>query len=288
MKILIRKIGLMKTILIWLYSNITWFFIFIFNQKKQNNFNDKNFCIGITTFKDRYNSSFKPLLKKIVFLFPDIEIIIAVNGHVDQENNELFIKKIKSHIKEYSNVKIIIFKKPQGLSKLWNQIIINSRTQKIILLNDDLDVKRSFRKDLEKSSCFLNDISLLNSSWSHFIISREIIKIVGWFDERLLEIGGEDDDYSARLSQCKIEVKNINCNSIKNSSIKHKVNSYGHDMTGEFPYSKLNTEILFKKWEVSNFQIPDSVIVENRFYKYWKIKENMETPDFYPEISLNV
>jgi len=235
---------------------------------------DNSYSIGVTTFLNRYKIFFKPLIKRLVYLFPDTKIIIAVNGHVQKNEQMNYLEEISNYTSKFKNVNLIKFIEPQGLSKLWNEIIKMSKTEKVILLNDDLKVTLNFRKEIENSGTLNYDIAVFNNSWGHFIISKNIINKVGWFDENLLEIGGEDDDYCARLAIANINSEHIEIKSIANFSKPLKSNSYGKDMTGKNRYSEYNSNYLLnEKWVTSNEPFEGAVYVPNRNLKYWKLRE---------------
>jgi predicted glycosyltransferase involved in capsule biosynthesis len=63
------------------------------------------------------------------------------------------------------------------------------------MLNDDIMITDKFMDDVINTIRSNNGRSLtINKSWSHFVINREEIDQVGYFDERLLGIGEEDGD----------------------------------------------------------------------------------------------
>ena len=68
------------------------------------------------------------------------------------------------------------------------------------MLNDDIMItSKNFMQEIE-TLILQNDRSsfTINDSWSHFVISREEIDHIGYFDERLLGIGEEDGDFAWR------------------------------------------------------------------------------------------
>jgi len=265
----IRKV---KTRLYWI-KNDTSFFVKLIQYKYSGNAINSDYSIGVTTFLDRYNIFFKGLLQKLVFLFPDKEIIVAVNGHVKKGEQIKYLEEIAGYTKNFKNVFLIKYVEPQGLSKLWNEIIKKSESSKILMLNDDLKLAPSFRSEFESSNIIRERIAVINKTWGHYLISKSIIEQVGWFDENLLEIGGEDDDYCARLAIEGILLKHFQIRSIANFSKALKVNSYGKDMTGEHRYSAYNTDYLLdKKWVTSNEPFEGSVYVADRAIKYWKLR----------------
>jgi hypothetical protein len=167
--------------------------------KPENLIAQENISIGITTFEARFDRYFVPLLKRIRE-YTNNEIVVAVNG----ENNRAFGEEYRSNllkcIAEYENVYPIFFPRFRGLSKLWNSIAIHATHNHILMLNDDIMID---------SPNFMNDVCasisrnegktfLINRSWSHFLINRDELDTLGYFDERLLGIGEEDGDMTWR------------------------------------------------------------------------------------------
>lgn len=261
----------------WALEDFLWLMMkSIYGYLNPNSVN-QFFTIGIATFMDRYKSCLKPLIKKITALFPNCQIIVIANGHVKKIQQQEYLKKIKDFCSDFSNVQLIFYGDPKGLSYLWNQIILNSKYEKILILNDDIKIKISFPLFMNNSGILNQEIATINSSWSHFLISKKTFIKVGYFDEAYKEIGGEDDDYAARLAIAGIPVQNFNTETItakfrrKNRLLK--INSYGKDMSKEKSgYSTLNSEYLDKKWQTSMEYFEGAVKVPNRRMRYWKIR----------------
>jgi hypothetical protein len=260
----------------WLKEDISWFFFkrILENPKYVKN---NSFTIGITTFMDRFENCLKPLVKKVSILFPHCQIIIIANGHVKSSQQSIYLEKIVRFCKSFNNIELFTFQEPRGLSHLWNHIIKSSQHSKILMLNDDIKIKMKFAKFIDTDGILTESIATINSTWSNFLISKEIINRIGLFEERLLEIGGEDDDYIARLAIVGIYPINYKTNTICNLGKKPKINSYGKDPKNEGNYSKYNTDFIFnKKWKVSKAYFDGAVYIPNRQWKYWKLRESDE------------
>jgi hypothetical protein len=271
MTVLFKKI---RNKIFWLIEDITWFVYKPF-YKARSPITD--ITIGITTFMDRYQNCLKPLLKKIAILFPESQIIVMANGHVKQREQEMYLNEIKTYCEKFSNVKLVTFENPRGLSYLWNKIIEFSICEKVLVLNDDLKIKKGFYTFILESLSLNAKIAVINNSWSHFFINKEIIMEIGPFDEGLLEIGGEDDDYAARLALNNIPISQVTTNTItgklKFKQKQLKINSYGRDMRSEINgYSSTNNMYLINKWIMSDKYFEGATEVPNRSIRYWKLR----------------
>ncbi len=259
----------------WVYESLTWPLRSHFYRRALRRSPPPDQSIGVTTYKDRFDSCLKPLIKKLSILFPNEQIIIVANGHYLTNEQKEFIKKFDAFCAGFSNVEVESYTDPQGLSFLWNRLIKRAASDNILMLNDDIMIKYGFRRFIEESGIVSAPMATINSSWSHFKISKSVIEKVGLFDEGLKEIGGEDDDYLARMAMSGLQAKDLATGMLASRSKRRikapRLNSYGRDMSGEAGgYSTLNTEYLLGKWETSDTWFEGAVEVPGRKARYWK------------------
>jgi hypothetical protein len=159
--------------------------------------------IGITTFAARFDRYFIPLLAKIREYDADLEVIVAVNGEHNRDFDEPYRERLLAFIASQKRVFPIVFPRFRSLTKLWNSIVIHATHEYVLMLNDDIMITDpDFIKDLQAALRKNQGRSLLiNKSWSHFLISRQEIDELGYFDERLLGLGEEDGDMTWRYIQ---------------------------------------------------------------------------------------
>ena len=210
-----------------------------------------NYSIAITTFSLRFG-----MVKKLISQirkFTDKEIIICINGEFNEGFREDYRKKMLELCLEYNSILPIFFSEMRGLSKMWNTSITLSSQENILLLNDDLEIISS--DIFSKISSLNNDISLIkiNNSFSHFLINRNILNKVGWFDERLLGFGEEDGDITFRFLEQGLDIFNLNVSGVINivSDIRQNIKP------GIGKYSLFNREFAFGE----KYQKVDSGIV---------------------------
>ena len=265
----------------WSLIPLIWKFFKFESGSERSNF---IFSIGIVTYVDRYRYFFKPLIKNLVKIFPDTEFIIAVNGYYDQEIQKKYVNEIKTYLINFTNVKIVDFMQPQSLSKLWNLLIINSTSGKVLIFNDDILISPKFRRYLDSSDVLKSDIGIINSSWSHFIISKKIVLKIGWFDERFPAVGNEDQDYECRLVLNDLLLNDYEIKGLKNVVFLTKNFSYGKEVdVEEKKYIKQNKIFFDSKWDLSTTPKPGYKYVRI-MNQYVQLKPRMDTPNFYKEI----
>lgn len=262
----------------WAIGMLLWT---IRSKKTEKIITNQHFTIGITTYIARFDQFFKPLIHQLTTLFPETQFVIAINGYYDQEKQQNYLIEINRFLAAYKNIKTVQFEAPQSLSKLWNVLIINSTTPKTIILNDDLKILPWFRKEMERTNFIVHAIQLINRSWSHFIISKQIVSQIGWFDERFPGIGNEDEDYETRLALNSIHIQSSKIRSINNLVINSNDFSYGNSIAViNGKYVKANKDFFDQKWEQS--KVPKDGFTYVEILKcYLKLKEGMETPNFY-------
>lgn len=212
----------------------------------------QHISIGITTFENRFHAYFVPLLNKIREYDTETEIIVAINGEHKQEFSEEYRENILQFLATQEKIFPVMFPRFRGVAKLWNTIIINATHDHILILNDDIDItdqnflkiiKENIRKNKTKSFT-------INNSWSHFLLNRDEIDYLGYFDERLLGIGEEDGDIIWRYFQeFRKLIANFSMKCFKNFA-DESVHSYKplnikcHSNT---KYSLFNRNFMFKQ-----------------------------------------
>lgn len=263
----------------WILDSIRWRYYRFFPSRAGKIKREIPAAIGITTFLNRFEDHFKPLVEKLSFLFPGVRIIVTANGSVLREEQQAYLERLREFCSHFKNIELITYDEPRGLSHLWNRIMQQAGEESVLMLNDDLRLKTWFARFLYSSGILNEDIATINSSWSHFLISRKIFRMTGDFDEELREVGGEDDDYLARLALQGLKPADVRCTAVARSRKRKTkgpgLNSYGKDMTREaFGYSSVNTGYLMKKWEISDEYFEGAVEIPRTRHRYWKLREN--------------
>ncbi|HXH99783.1 MAG TPA: hypothetical protein VNI52_05920 [Sphingobacteriaceae bacterium] len=271
---LIRRVGYHIR---WLFINSSWLF---FKQNNAQHLVNKNYSIGIVTYFDRYGRFFKPLITRLVSLFPDTEIVIAINGYHNKQVQAKYLEQIGAFLAQFPNVKIVQFNEPQSLSKLWNLLMVNSLADKTFIFNDDIQIGPQFREDLNQSGIMDEEVALINESWSHYLISKNTVKKIGWFDERFPAVGNEDEDYECRLVLNGIYVKNFKIRSLKNIVFKTQNFSWKNTEVVNSKYVRANQVFFNSKWDVKE-DAENGYTYVRILNKYVCLKAGMETPEFY-------
>lgn len=232
-----------------------------------------NVSIGITTFGNRFDRYFVPLLSRLKEYAPETEVIVAINGEHEQTFDEVYRKRILEVVACHKKIYPIIFPQFRGLSKLWNSIIINATHDYILLINDDIMINDSSFMDCICSAIKKNKgrSFLINKSWSHFLINRVEIDELGYFDERLLGIGEEDGDMTWRyISHFGREISSFKMKGFINYA-EETVNTYKpiniKSHSGS-KYSFFNREFMFKE----KYQ-PDATGLKGMFDEPVRIKD---------------
>jgi hypothetical protein len=156
------------------------------------------YTIGITTFKRRLKS-IEDMIIYLKSCDKDIIINLAVNGEVSEEFDENYRKDILNICLKHNNVFPFFYQEFRSLSKLWNNLVISSKTEYNLILNDDLvfDKNQNFVEIIKEIITKNTSIQCftINGSWSHFIITKNFLDEMNYFDERFLLHGEEDGDF---------------------------------------------------------------------------------------------
>lgn len=254
------------------FNPLLWLVILGLGIRRRAHRNENaSYSICVTTFVLRYQKLFKPLLRKLAFLFPDVQIIVIANGHHDRAAQEKYIAALSEYASLFPNVYLVSFLEPQGLSALWNLAVQRSRSERVFIFNDDIDISPHLRREIETSGMLSRSFATNGGSWSQFMISKAFYHHIGPFDEGLKEIGGEDDDYLIRMKILGIEDQSPVFQSTWGKKSKIKVNSYGRVVKEQKSgYSTYNTDYLESKWEKSPVPLEGGVFVRGSF---WRLRQ---------------
>jgi len=193
--------------------------------------------IGITTFKERFESHFLPLLSQL----DGAHAIVAVNASCKDGLDEAYRKQMLQALSQADHVSPIFYQQMRGLAKMWNDLVIHSPTQKIMILNDDVSI-RNIGILMDQVQAEPSDMFTINSSWSHFVTSKKSMMDIGWFDERLLGFGEEDGDMVYRhLMKYGSNIKNLNTTHIRD--LKSSIRDEGVQ-SGVSKYTKFNRQFM--------------------------------------------
>lgn len=244
-----------------------------------------NFDIGITTFSLRFDFV-KDLVKSIRELGVNNNILICVNGEKDSNFDETYRKNILNLCSEYTNVYPIFFIETRGLSKMWNTLSIHSTSGDVLILNDDIKVSSDnmfnvVSNHIESSEYF--GLSIINNTFSFFVVNKDYLDSLNYFDERLLGFGEEDGDIMYRVKKHSgHSIFRLYASGIENivSDIRHT-----HIKSGIGKYSFFNRDYIFnKKYKCDGdiYYFPEGIeceqIIDNPqqypFEKFFKENKN--------------
>jgi len=213
---------------------------------------DAILSIGITTFKRRSRLLKKLLLK--IRKFSKAEIFLMINNNYKVKFNNKYRKNLLRSLSKIENCLPFFFPSFTSLSKMWNTLIINSSTEYILILNDDIILKnKDFEKIIIGEIRKGHELFTINNTWSNFVISKTIANELNYFDERLLAYGEEDSDMLWRY----IEKFHKHPHTIRISGITNMLEGGHHTKTQNLRYVQLgsqykplfNRNFIFKKYE---------------------------------------
>jgi hypothetical protein len=243
--------------------------------------------IGIVTYLARFETYFKPLIRKLYFLFPDYDINVFINGHYDTVKQIQYLRDVTCFLRKYPSICYVTNWEHQSLARGWNWLVLMARCERVIILNDDISFSGEFRHQLERRRC-LPEIFTFNGSFSHFVISKEIIRKVGWFDERFLGVGDEDSDYICRLARKGIPLGDVCIHGLHNYVASPDDPSWAQLSSAiHGKYSQINRDFLMKKWWRSDYgPVPQEGSFKVRYHEHeWDAALNAEVeemPEYYP------
>jgi len=139
-------------------------------------------------------------LNRCLDTIKDVPNIIVWDNNTTGEELEL----VKQAEQNHPNVKFIYSPENVGLTRAWNQGIINSETDWVLITCDDMlfdeDWFEILNNILEERSS-LEQIHL--NAWNAIVLHKQTIVRMGWWDERYRYYPSmEDDDWYLRTVEC--------------------------------------------------------------------------------------
>ena len=220
----------------------------------------KSYTVTITTYFRRFEEWLKPMVAEIKRQRPEIEIIISINGEINKIFYEDYRKNIMIFMSNYPNVFPIFYPKFRGMARLWNQNIQLSTNDNVLCLEDDLTIHDGFFDEYEKY-IEINSTFLINDSYSAISTTKQDMIDVGWFDERYLGLGHEDQEFTKKYNQIKGKLGSVSIstcgNLVSNLKLKHLIETeprlVGSTLEKQFNrYSQFNREISDEIFNSSN------------------------------------
>jgi hypothetical protein len=213
----------------------------------------RSFAIGITTYSERYDRFLKPLHGAITRLFPEVPLTIAVNGHGTAEAQARYLERFQREIcaGAPAHQRFVLHDRAHGLTTLWNAMLAASPEDlPLLILNDDLKIHAWLRRWAEAFDWPSAGLSMINSSWSHFVIAPDIVSRIGSFDPSFPGIGFEDMDYTARAGLAGVPISNHLCGYIHHQDDKPETTSFD-DISGRIwgKYTSANQQHFSAQWQ---------------------------------------
>jgi hypothetical protein len=181
-----------------------------------------NLTIGIVTYKER-RLVVKDLITKLRKAFPEfIDIVLAINGNNEELMSEDYRQEMLDLAKTHRNVYPIFCPEFKSLSKLWNTLVIFSKTEYNLIICDDVDVvnENIYNEIMAVLNGEQYDFFTINGEFSHFFCTKTILHDIGYFDERLSAFGFEDMDMHYRyIKKYGKRIPNIGISGIYNQAL---------------------------------------------------------------------
>ena len=175
--------------------------IYDYATKQLNVLNDdnsklRNISVLIVTFKERF-SYVKDLIEKIRSSSGDnFDILVAVNGNNDELVDEKYRTDMLELCKSTPRCYPIVCPEFKSLPKLWNTLVLFSRTEYNFIICDDVEYSNPQTLDIIEK--YITDTKeeffTINGGFSFFVITKNMLHKLNYFDERLCGYGEEDGD----------------------------------------------------------------------------------------------
>jgi hypothetical protein len=236
------------------------------------------YSVVITTFDKRFEAFLIPLIFEIKVQRPHLEVIVTINGPAKGAFDEHYRSNILAFCAKNPFVYPTVFPNFQSLAKMWNRGALTASNEKVLILNDDLQLGRDqngcYFDCFERALATQAGTFKINGSFSHFVADKRELIEVGFFDERLLGLGEEDGDFFWRYRQ-------IYQRDIPSVDIPH-INNVQSDLADDGYTKGIRTASQFNRDFIQNVKYKNTLIGGYRGMFDKKVKQALEDERQYP------
>lgn len=236
------------------------------------------YSVVITTFDKRFEAFLIPLISEIKVQRPDVEIIVTINGPAKGVFDEQYRSNVLAFCAKQAFVYPTVFPNFQSLAKMWNRGALTASNQRVLILNDDLQLGRDYQNCFfdyfERALKEQSGTFKINGSFSHFVADKNELIEVGFFDERLLGLGEEDGDFFWRYHEkYQREIPSIDLLLIDNIQ---------SDLADDGYTKGIRTASLFNRDFIQNVKYKNTLLGGHRGMFDKKVKQVLEDERQYP------
>lgn len=242
---------------------------------------DFNFLI--ITYYARFEN-FCRIVQALHRWYPNQHVLVFVNGRDDDEEaHQAYCENMRAFLQSYPNVHAVYKSRFTPQTRLWNEGILASSTEHILILNDSIKIFGPFLKH----SMFSPYLTKFNGSFSNYMITKELIARIGWFDEHFIAGASETDgDMEVRMYQAGLTPRVVSAPLIRWQRFDN-VRTWSKKLGGvgkDRKTSNYNHDYFLKKWNFSQTQIPESIYVPIVSGYVSGPNSGFETPNPYPDV----
>lgn len=237
--------------------------------------NEEDVSILIVTFKERF-LYVKDLIQKIRAASGDnFDIVLAVNGNNEEMVDEQYRTNILELCKSTPRCYPIICPEFKSLPKLWNTLVLFSRTEYNFIICDDVEYSNPQALSMIKNyiSNSKEQFFTINGGFSFFVITKTMLHRLNYFDERLCGYGEEDGDIMhAFILKERKPLPALTIPHIYNKALYNIKNEHIETHVDNKP--KFNREFTKIKYEEN----PNGICGMNPTPISWRIKNKQQYP----------
>jgi hypothetical protein len=239
-----------------------------------------NISICIVTFKERLED-IKRLISQIQNdnKIKGVDILLAVNGNNEEDMPDDYRQEMLKLALRTPNCYPIVCAEFKSLPKLWNTLAIFSNTKYNFIICDD--VEYTSPTILSEIASFAEstreEFFTINGGFSYFVLTKQKLHELGYFDERLIAHGEEDGDIVHRyIKKYGKYIPSVTINGISNKA------SYEPEFNNKKVDCHINNKPTFNREFAKQIYQDDPFGITGMSPTPLSIKEGMEVTNQYP------
>lgn len=136
---------------------------------------------------------------------PDPPVLTILHDAPKSMYSDEAVKMADDCASRYTFIRSIVIPNKSGCARMINLSVATAPTDWVLVCNDDITFKPGWQEYLEEKIKESKHFIVTLFSYGAFLIHKSMMLRVGWWDERFLAGGFEDNDYQLRISEAGLK-----------------------------------------------------------------------------------
>lgn len=164
--------------------------------------------------------------------------VLLINDSPESENETYELRSIVGGV--VPDFQVIYSPLKKGLAALWNDCVLYAPTDWVLICNDDIVFKQDWLEYLERQIATDQFDQIMIAHYGGMCIHKRMFLKLGWFEERFMGGGFEDNDWALRISESGLKDRVDMSHSFTHSEVVNASRGWLRDVGPFADHYKIN------------------------------------------------